>query len=363
MARRLASVVVVALLGCSNFEFEIPPASHINGTELIMVRHAVELGPLYPERAGPSFVGMDEAPIAEALPGDRVRLEAVVVEPDGRPIPAEELDTLWLQCGFSCVRPWLEFSDPLFDVPCSDLSDFTTRSICLLGSGDGRFEFEAPELGNVWWFDHSNMGANVLLYGVVAWHGRSAADCWASRRSDQAELDNCGFVYHRVPIGPYLPATIHAASVGIDSPVDPDTIPEWALWHPANRVPLPPALSVLTGGRRFEGEAPLPPIPIEPGASIDVALAFDPLSQSLQRTLKSLSKDNQAWKLVDERLFLQTATSGPLRLLEVHGPMLNDAAVALEVDPSAAPGSSRLLLIYSDERGAADFVSLEFEVR
>lgn len=350
---------MVASIGCWSCGFDVPPANYIHGTELIMVRHAVELGPLFPERIGPTFVGMEEAPIAEVLPGDRLRLEAVVVDVEGRAIPATELETLWLQCGFSCERPWLTFADPTFDVPCAEEEPRTTDDYCLLGTGDGRFELEVPELGPHWGIDLYNIGPHMSLYGVVAWDGRPVEECWASRRGDRADLDGCGFIYQHVRIGPNWLAMTHAVSLGYKVPVDLAMIPEWVLWQPANRVPLPPELLVWAGGRQFAGGSLHPPIPIEPGASIDVMLTFDPLSQSLQRTLQRLAPE--AWKLVDERLYTRTATSGAIRQRE--GYVFGHESLAYEVDPHATAGISRVLIIYADQRGAADFVTLEFEVQ
>lgn len=73
-------VCVLALLGCIE---DPPPSSYIEVTEVFTIRHAVvELGPLAPARVGPEIAGYD-SPIAEVMPGDRLRLEAIVVDTDG----------------------------------------------------------------------------------------------------------------------------------------------------------------------------------------------------------------------------------------------------------------------------------------
>ncbi|HLT37170.1 MAG TPA: hypothetical protein VK034_12830 [Enhygromyxa sp.] len=358
MARRWSSAI--AWVGCCGCGFDVPPASYLNGTELVMVRHAVELGPLAPERAGPTFVGIEDAPIAEVLPGDRLWLEAVVADVDGRVIPADELETLWLQCGFACERPWLDFADPLFDVRCAELDPHTTDDYCLLGTGDGRFELEVPEFGPYWAL--GSVTEHISFYGVVAWAGRRAEDCWAQRRGDQRDLDRCGFIEHRVAIGPQWPALAHAASLGVELPIDPAELPSWVLLQPANRVPRPPSLRIMVDGERVaEGVAPLPPIRVEPGATIGVVLSFDPVSQSIQQIVRPLSSEYQGWELIAERLYSRTETSGAIRHDEDGDP--EDGLLFYQVDPDATAGTSRVLIIDSDDRGAADFVTLEFVIR
>jgi hypothetical protein len=360
-------VLAIVLAGCNS---EVLPPSHINATEVLMVRHSVELGPLYPDRVGPTFVGMDKAPIAEVLPGDRLQLEPVVVDIDGVPLAPDELDTLWLQCGFSCFRPGLTFADPRFDEPCIDRDPYTTDDYCLLGTGDGRFEIEVPQLGDNWWFDLDlDYGAHMSLYAVIAWDGRSAEDCWTARRTEGGPLDGCGFIYHDVEIGPYWTAMIHAASLGIDtpSPFGGTTLPSWLTAHQANRVPLTPAVTVLVDGAMVAtGVPPLPPIPIERGATFEVELTFDPLSQSLQRIFTPLDSSFTYWELVDERLYSTNATSGAIWKTgddDDEEPVVGNGSFPYAVDPSARPGTSRVLIIYGDQLRARDFLSLEFDVR
>ncbi|WP_181233357.1 hypothetical protein [Enhygromyxa salina] len=83
------------LFGCDS---ELRPSSYIESTEILTIHHEVELGPLHLDRVGPLIAG-DAKPIAEVLPGDQLRLEAVVVDLDGQRLPAHELETQWLQCG------------------------------------------------------------------------------------------------------------------------------------------------------------------------------------------------------------------------------------------------------------------------
>jgi hypothetical protein len=280
-------------------------------------------------------------------------------------LPAAELETLWLQCGFSCDRPWLTYSDPIFDVPCTELEPYTTDDYCLLGIGDGGFELDVPELGHLWMVSTAFVfGPHISFYGVVAWDGRAAEDCWAARRGDQSELDGCGFIRHDVRIGPTWPASVHAASLGLDTPVVPSAIPAWILAQPANRIPLTPALTVwMDGELAASGVPPLPPIAATPGAHIEIALAFDPFSQSLQRRFQTLESMNyDAWRLVDELLYSRTETSGAIRS-DNEVPVLGNGTLSYTVDPGATPGISRALIIFTDSREAGDLLTVEFEVQ
>src|SRR5690606_4960597 len=89
----LAACVSLGLTACN---FEVPSSSYLTDTKLIsVIVEVVELGPLNPGRVGvPS-----EAPIAEPMPHDRVAFDAVVVDADGKRLPADELETIWFQCG------------------------------------------------------------------------------------------------------------------------------------------------------------------------------------------------------------------------------------------------------------------------
>ena len=356
---RLASVVVF-VAGCG---FDVPPPSYINGTEVLMVRHSVEIGPLGPERVGPAFAGMEDAPIAEVLPGDRLRLEAVVVDQDGRRLPEHELETLWVQCGRSCLEARDDFEYWLFDPRCDELEDYSAGRACVLGTGDGAFELEVPQL------DPRSLSGLPLGYasligffGVVAWDGRAAEDCWASRRGDQSQLDNCGFIYHDVLIGPLWWAVANAESLGAESPIE-EQLPALVLYQPANRIPLTPALTVRVDDEVVAfGVPPLPTIDVDPGAQISIDLAFDPLSQSLQRTLIPLG-GYTAWKLVDEAVYSNTASSGAIRRAGADVPVRGHGRFSYDVDPEASPGRSRVLILYADGRRAGDVLTVEFEIR
>lgn len=331
-----------------------------------MVRHSVEIGPLDPLRVGPAFAGMEDAPIAEILPGDVLRLEAVVVDHEGRRLADDELETLWVQCGDACLNPYAPYDLIRYwpFVPCDEFEDYTVAHHCMLGTGTGAFELEVPPLA-----EHSLLGLLfgvpvMSFFGVVAWDGRAVEECWQSRRGDQAQLDGCGFIYHDVPIGPLLWVIANAESLGARSPRDEEDgeLPPLVEVQPANRIPLTPALMVRVDDALVAaGVPPLPTIEVDPGARISIELAFDSFSQALQRKLRPISKN--AWELVNEQLFSNTATSGAIWRSGADEPVSANGSFSYEVDPEAKPGRSRVLILYADGGRAGDVVSVEFEVR
>jgi hypothetical protein len=357
------------VLGCNS---ELPPVSHIEVTEIFMVRHEVELGPLDPDRVGPQIAGPQMA-IAEALPGDRVDFEAVVVDTEGWALPEDEIETLWVQCGSrSCDSPYqaIPFASYVYDVRCDEHPSYDLSSLCLLGAGTGSFEFEVPELssyGLLYSFELTGklVGPRVHFYVVVAWNGKSAQACWDARRGDRADLDDCGFIYHDLALGPIWWLFDYAASRGIDPPLDPSTFPEVVLLQPANRIPRPPSLTITVDDQApVGGIPPLDPIPVEAGARVGITLTFDALSQLFQSGFEPISSTvTDTFIVVPEPLYSRTATSGAITssLADNVPPGLHE--FHYEVDPDAQPGISRVLIGYRDEGGGRDYVGVEFEVQ
>lgn len=368
---RVSAVSALVVSACG---LEIPQPSYVTTTEILTIRHSVvELGPLHPDRVGPIFA--DQPAIAEVLPGDRLRLEAIVIDRDGQALADDAIETLWVQCGYgSCAKEWHDFADWSFGRECSQDTNYTMDSPCVLGSGTASFEFIVPELG----FDVLSPSPlepfsvpHMRFFGVVAWGGRAAADCWASRRTDQAALDRCDFTYREVTVGPYWWLLAYAAQLGF--PIDDgiDELPPLVFLQPANRIPKAPVLSVWVDGElRGEG-ASLPTIMIEPGSRIDVELRFDWVSQLLQGHYVPITKDAvDAFELVPEQVLSRTLTTGAIRRLggvdpdEGHElPLLGDGSFTYEVDAYARPGRSRILIVYRDTFAATDWSSVDFEVQ
>jgi hypothetical protein len=367
---RLLAALAASALGCGD---EMRPPSHIETTEILTIRHEVEIGPLNPERVGPLIEGA-EKPIAEVLPGDRLRLEAIVVDTEGVQVDADELETLWLQCGGGpCEDIYIaeiDLHSMLFSSRCDELDEYTTDEYCLLGTGSGVFELEVPEFGwQVLWGDSYGLSPRPQLrfFGVVAWGGRSAEACWEARRGNLANLDGCGFIFHTVTIGPVWFAYQLAVELGLGLPLnlDPAVFPSVLLSQPANRIPETPSLRVLIDDEQVaSGVPPFSPIPVGPGAKIEVAVAFDPLTQLFQSTFKPLSYETpDTFEVSRERLTSRTATSGSIVQRGSLAVVKDDGSFFYEVDAFPQPGISRVLIVYRDNREANDWLSLDFEHR
>jgi hypothetical protein len=142
-------------------------------------------------------------------------------------------------------------------------------------------------------------------------------------------------------------------------------LPDWMLWYPANRVPLPPTISILSDDELLaEGVPPLPPIRLKPGAAFSISFHFDSFSQSLQRRIIPISPSNNAWKLEPERVLSRSLTSGAIRLESEIGelPAIDDWFFDYRVDPEATAGTSRVFIIYRDDLRAGDFLTVEIEI-
>jgi hypothetical protein len=367
---QLLAALAASALGCGD---EMRPPSHIETTEILTIRHEVDIGPLNPERVGPLIEGA-EKPIAEVLPGDRLRLEALVVDTEGVQVDADELETLWLQCGAGpCEDVYstgIDLHSEVFSRRCDELDEYTTDEYCLLGTGSGTFELEVPEFGwRVLWGDFSGLSPRpqLSLFGVVAWGGRAAEACWEARRGNLANLDGCGFIFHTVTIGPIWFAYQLAAELDLSLPfgLDPALFPGVVFSQPANRIPETPSLRVLVDDEQVAiGVPPFSPIPVGPGAKIEVAFAFDPLTQLFQSSFRPLSYQTpDTFTVSRERLTSRTATSGSIvqrgSLLVVE----DDGSFLYEVDAFPQSGLSRVLIVYRDNREASDWLSLEFEHR
>jgi hypothetical protein len=355
---RWLAALATSALGCGE---GLAPASHIETTEILTIRHQVEIGPLDPERVGPLIEGA-EKPIAEVLPGDRLRLEAVVVDIDGLQVDVDELETLWLQCGNGPCEDFywsgIDLHSVVFSRRCDQLDDYTTDDYCLLGTGSGTFEFEVPELG-----PRVLYTPQLRFFGVVAWGERTAEACWEARRGNLANLGGCGFIFDTVTIGPVWFVYQRLAELGLEElELDPAAFPSFLFSQPANRIPETPDLRVLVDDDEVaSGVPPFLPIPVQPGAKIEVQFAFDPLTQLFQSSFELRNHESNAFGVARERLTSRTATSGAIVQRGSLEVVKDDGSFLYEVDAFPEPGISRVLIIYRDDREANDWLSVEFE--
>jgi hypothetical protein len=343
----------LALLVCG-CEFGIPSPNYISETKLIAVRGEVaELGLLHPDRVGVPFA----APIAEAMPGDRFALEAVVVDAAGEVLGPGEVESIWFQCGaFACYLNGVKLDSPEFDLRCDELDLWTLDVPCRLGEGDARFEFEIGDLAE------GIVGNRVAdFYGVIAWDGRSAEDCWATRRAADADLDGCAFTQRSVKIGPSWWMLTYAESIGITSPIPLWQIPAGVYAQPANRTPSP-HIDVIVDGKLLGSYPETTQFTARLGDSIALIAEFDQLQQTTQFYFYArLNEESQTWWFTPALEFV-TDTVFTTESIHVAGDEMFEQVRDFVVDEYAEPGSAQIYFVYADDRYGEGVARLDFEV-
>lgn len=212
------------------------PHWFIDDTRVIAVEvRTVEVGELAPERA--DAVALGDA--AEAMPGDTVRLEALVVDAEGRPFVAEGLR--WVGCpGPRCERPPLDVPK----VPCKD--DLRAiPELCWFGEGavpEARLPARQPNLFS----DRRAFGVTAVIPGP----GGSAEDCLTRLAGHEGTLWDCRFYRTSVRLGPDFAMAIYEYEAGIVSGLLPQDYPVELRYQAPNRAPDLDHLDVVhTDGR------------------------------------------------------------------------------------------------------------------
>lgn len=349
--RGLIGPLALLVCGC---EFRIPSPTYISQTKLISVKgEVVELGPLHPGRVGVPFA----APIAEAMPGDRFAFEVVVVDPDGEVLGPGEVESLWFQCGaFGCGLFDGAPAGLALDVPCDELDPPNLDMTCRLGEGDARFEFEVSDLAELIVLERV-----AAFYGVIAWNGRSAEDCWADRQAANVELDGCAFTQRRVKIGPSWWMLAYAETIGIDSPIPIWQIPVAVYGQPANRTPSP-RIDVTIDGERIGSYPETTQFTAKLGDSIHLDVEYDPLEQLTQFYFYArLSEESQTYWF-EPGLEFMTDTVFTTESIHVVGDEMFMVRRDLVVDEYAEPGSAQIFFVYADDRYGEGVARLDIEV-
>lgn len=351
-------------LGLASCNFEVPSSSYLSHTKLIsVVVEVVELGPLNPGRIGvPSA-----APIAEPMPHDRVAFDAVVVDADGRRLPAEELETMWFQCGVYDCSSIIYASVGVAMHPCDEPDELglspTTDSICRLGRGNGRFEFTVPELGQ-----QLSKFRVAQYYGVIAWDGRSAESCWAARQGDDG-IENCAFIQRSVKVGPSWWMLVYADSIGLTTVIPIHQIAAGVLIQPANRVPIVNFVVAVDG--EYAGTWPeATKFQAALGSRIEISAVYDPTSQFLQSYFRAErvgepESETFLFTAATEILFETAYSSNAIHAVERDPSLPEYVALGKHefvVDEYAKPETSRIWLVYFDDRFGEGVASFEFEV-
>lgn len=344
MSRRSVALWGLLLGGCE-YDLDVAAAWQITQPRVIALRmEVVEPAPIWPERLyGLPF----EGPIAEALPGDRVRLVPLVVDGEGREQPPENLDALWFQCGDGKCSTAVP--------PCASI-EWTTDVACEIGHG-AALEFTFPALGPVGLDERS-----MRVLGIV---GRTpdadAERCLRGLREQTFELSACTLIEARVLIGPRWVLQYEAVAAGLEPALPLYEIPYLVLYQPANRPPAPdlPVWLDADSNAPLEGSPPR----VRAGQRVKTSGPQWRVDQQLYAIADEVANTGTYvfWGRFEGRGILYFA-SGPLWFTELKGTSLE-----FVVDEDALPGILRVVMVVGDKRqqdkwGTADLLVDELEV-
>ncbi len=348
-------------LGLASCTFELVSRFEITEPLLVGVRvRVVELAPIWPSRVGPDPNRVE--PIAEPLSGDRVRVEALVVEVDGTLRPTEQIDALWFMCGLEgCTDGSFDLL-PELDTPCASLDDWTLESTCALGGG-GALELEVPPAGDA---EIPELVA-LQLYVVVAREPDvRAEDCLRWRTTRDRQLEGCGFRRHVVSLGPYGPLADQIVQAGGSIEVPLDEIPAAAYLEPASREPVLEQVELTIAGQTTLVPVAGPPIPLRRGTSLRLNVDEELVDPSKREVDIGPRQAEQSYVFVPypELAYYDFYVTEPLRRLDDPGLFaLRRTSAQIEVDAEAELGPARIVIIYGDEAGAQTMTWIDVDVQ
>lgn len=314
-------------VGCE-FDVNVGATWAINQPRVLGLRmEVVEPAPIWPNRIG--FDAQDAA-IAEALPGDRVRLVPMVVDGEGREQAPETIDALWFQCGSE---------DCTAEVPACDSLAWTTDLACEIGRG-GAFEFAFPALGPA----GLESGSMTVLGIIGRYPGADAQRCRAGLLAGTSELSECTLVITNVLIGPPWVLRFEAVEAGLEVELPLYEIPYAALLQPANRSPAPGPLVLLDADtqRPLEGSPPR----VHPGQRVHATPSWRAVDSQLYAVGRLVDDGtNYAFEVHFEQLGAHYFASGPINFTKVDG-----SGREFVVDQDAGAGIVRLVVVVGDLR-------------
>lgn len=339
--RLILAAIGLGLPGCG-VDLEFGAASHIDHTRVLGIHaRVVELAPIWPERFG---FDPDQAAITEALPGDRVRLEPLLIAGDGQVLAVEGFDALWFQCA-----QWWTCTPEL--PPCAEL-DWTTDVSCELGRGGG-FEFEFPPLGPVALDD-----GLVTYMGLVALaEDTDIEDCRRAWIDGSTELRRCTIVISEFGIGPRWPLLYEAAQLGLEIEVPLFEIPAAAFFQPANRAPSPDPPEFVDAETKARLVGDPPQVRAGQGLASKGPRWREADEQVWFRAKPTQSEGVFVFVPDREQVGVEWFVSGPLTVIETKGD-----SVLIQVDEFAEPGPARVVTLIGDDRLSLDVRSMALEV-
>lgn len=351
MQVRVVATLVVLVAAVGGCVIEELPVGYIDAPELVSVQiDVVELGPVERSLTYPD----PTAAIAEIMPGDLVELRAVVIDADGRELPDEAIESIWLDCNLWSCDP-----SEAVEIDCDDSVDGERWRGCLSAMGDGRARFVAPALRHGWGVSSFRNSLDYL--GIIGYDGRGAMQCLLGFGSRDRSLDGCAFVTRRLDLGPMWPLMVWGEQERVPVDVPSWQIPAGVLEQPANRPPFLAELAV-SGDVEGQWQAPFPVVPVRAGDRLRIRVGYDLDAQAQQIRFgsKVAGASRVFFPEAPEPVFQRVYVTGALRLdglsSQGPGPMLPSEArdYPLRVVDDANPGVARLIVVSYDSLSTSE---------
>lgn len=247
-------------------------------------------------------------PVAEVMPGDRVRVEPFVAGVDG-PVDVAALRPRF----FACPVPGCSVYEVADSPPdCGPLA-LPAEEHCLIGQG-WPLEFEIGELGDV--VAAINFGVPVMMVAGAP-GGPTTEECLrrvAGLAEQSAPVQDCLFFVRTLRVGPGWRALLLASLQG-DSPVEP----HWLPWQVAQVEPdVAPAIAGFYawipagGGERFVELPVEATLTVRPGDTITIgAVAANPPQQYMSVAIDPEGGGASTSLTLEARASIWYATAGP----------------------------------------------------
>lgn len=265
--RRSSTALPLLLLASACFP-EVPPAWLVAQPRIMGIRSEVV-------EAGPHSRSLADDPPdrvrAEFLPGDSIRLQALLVGPDGVLEPPE--DGEWFQCsGFDYLCTGVLATSDLPD--CGALRRHPLEA-CRLGQSAEQ-PFQVADLDDSGWFATFNDDTRVAFIAATR-PGETSENCvrrLTQRRESAEDLWDCAFGVGTARLGPRWALDAAVYGVGGYATPPPDEVPPEVAAQEPDLRPEPQVLVSIDGGSETT-HASATTLELEPGQHVSARVHIE----------------------------------------------------------------------------------------